>query len=152
MTTEEPIHVVTCFLMRGTRILILRRSQEVKTHKGLWAGVSGYIEPGEEPLDTALKELGEEVTARPNQVNLVREAEPLVFRDEPTDTLWAVHPFLFDDLGVSVRTDWEHVEHRWIDPLELGEYDTVPKLRETLEAALDKRVLKKGGAAGTGGT
>jgi 8-oxo-dGTP diphosphatase len=132
----EPTHVVTCFLRRGDRVLVLRRSQRVLTHRGLWAGVSGYIEPGEEPLDTAYKELLEEVEARREQVELVRQAEPLVFEDVPTGTRWAVHPFLFEDLGVEVRTDWEHVEHRWIEPRELESLETVPRLRDTLDAAL----------------
>jgi 8-oxo-dGTP pyrophosphatase MutT (NUDIX family) len=132
----EPTHVVTCFLRRGSKVLVLRRSQRVLTHKGLWAGVSGYIEPDEEPVETAFKELLEEVSATPEQLELVNQAEPLVFEDVPTGTLWAVHPFLFDDLGVDVTTDWEHVEHRWIEPEEMGSLDTVPMLQETLEAAL----------------
>ncbi len=132
----EPTHVVTCFLRRGTKVLVLRRSQRVRTHRGLWAGVSGYIERDEEPLETAYKELREEVSAEPDQVHLVRQAEALVLFDEPTGTLWAVHPFLFDDRGVSVRTDWEHVEHRWIEPRELESLDTVPGLGRTLAAAL----------------
>ena len=62
----------------------------------------------------------------------------IVFEDPPTGTMWAVHPFLFDDLGVEVRTDWEHVESRWIEPDELELLDTVPYLKETLEAALGR--------------
>jgi 8-oxo-dGTP pyrophosphatase MutT (NUDIX family) len=132
----EPTHVVTCFLMRDGAVLILRRSQRVATHRGLWAGVSGYIEPGETPVETAYKELGEEVAALPKQVRLVREGPVLVMDDPPTGTTWAVHPFLFEDLGVEVVTDWEHVDHRWVRPSQLGEFDTVPGLEETLEAAL----------------
>lgn len=108
----------------------------MRTHKGLWAGVSGYVEVDETPLETAYKEMLEELTAGADQVHLVRQAEPLVFEDPATGTLWAVHPFLFDDLGVDVRFDWEHVECRWIEPEEIGSLETVPGLKETLEAAL----------------
>lgn len=137
----EPTHVVTCFLRRGDRVLVLRRSEGVRTHQGLWAGVSGYVEPGEAPLETAYKELLEEVSATPERVRLVREGEVLVFEDAPTGTWWAVHPFLFDDLGVEVRLDWEHTEHRWIRPGELGDLDAVPCLGRTLEAALGVQPL-----------
>lgn len=140
MATEGPIHVVTCFLRRVTLVLLLKRSLSVKTNKGKWAGVSGYVEVGETPLETAYKELEEEVAARPGLVRLVREAEPLTFLDTEHDTTWVVHPFLFDDLGVEVVLDWEHTEFRWIEPEELGSFDTVVSLRRTLEAALDSEL------------
>ncbi|MCK5415322.1 MAG: NUDIX domain-containing protein [Thermoplasmata archaeon] len=140
MATEGPIHVVTCFLRRVTLVLLLKRSLSVKTNKGKWAGVSGYVEVGETPLETAYKELEEEVAARPGLVRLVREAKPLTFLDTEHDTTWVVHPFLFDDLGVEVVLDWEHTEFRWIEPEELGSFDTVVSLRRTLEAALDSEL------------
>ncbi|MCK5253576.1 MAG: NUDIX domain-containing protein [Thermoplasmata archaeon] len=121
-------------------VLLLKRSLSVKTNKGKWAGVSGYVEVGETPLETAYKELEEEVAARPGLVRLVREAEPLTFLDTEHDTTWVVHPFLFDDLGVEVVLDWEHTEFRWIEPEELGSFDTVVSLRRTLEAALDSEL------------
>ena len=124
MDTEDATHVVTC-------------STGVKTNKEKWAGVSGYVEPGERPIETAYKELEEETSARPDQLSLLRVAEPLVFRDDVHDTTWVVHPFLFDDLGVEVVLDWEHTEFTWIEPEEIGSYDTVISLRRTLEAALD---------------
>jgi len=140
MTTEGPVHVVTCFLRRGTQVLILKRSQDVRTNKGKWAGVSGYIEVDETPRQTAYKELEEEVAASPDRIDLVRQAEPLTFLDKVHDTTWVVHPFLFDDLGVDVVLDWEHTEYVWIEPKQLGAYDTVASLERTLEAALDSKL------------
>jgi 8-oxo-dGTP pyrophosphatase MutT (NUDIX family) len=143
MGTEDTIHVVTCFLRRGTQVLILKRSTGVKTNKEKWAGVSGYVEPDERPIETAYKELEEEVGARPDQIRLVRLAEPLVLRDDAHDTTWVVHPFLFDDLGVEVVLDWEHTEYNWIEPEDIVSFDTVISLRRTLEAALDIEILRE---------
>ena len=42
--------IVTSFLKNQEKILLLRRSQNVKTMKGLWGGVSGIIENDEPPL------------------------------------------------------------------------------------------------------
>lgn len=137
MDLADTIHVVTCILRRGDQVLILKRSSSVKTNKEKWAGVSGYMEPEETPIETAYKELEEETSAMHDQVRLVREAEPLVFEDAAHDTVWIVHPFLFDDLGVEVVLDWEHTEHAWIELQDLGTYDTVIGFRKTLEAALD---------------
>jgi 8-oxo-dGTP pyrophosphatase MutT (NUDIX family) len=139
---EDATHVVTCFLRREGRVLILKRSASVRTNKGRWAGVSGYVEPGETPVETAYKELEEEVTARPDQLRLVRQAEPLTFPDPASGTTWVVHPFLFDDLGVDVVLDWEHTESTWIEPREIGSYDTVIGLSRTLEAALGVEIQR----------
>ena len=125
-------------------MLVLKRSQRVGTHRGLWAGVSGYIEMGEQPRETAMKELQEEVSARIGQLRLVREAPPVTFEDPPAGKVWTVHPFLFDDLGVDVHTDWEHTEHRWVTPEELGSLETVPRLRDVLAAALGERAEERG--------
>lgn len=135
---EGPVHVVTCFLRRGDRILVLKRSMGVRTNKGKWAGVSGYVEPGETPRETAYKEMEEEISARPEQVRLVREAPPLTFFDAEHDTTWVVHPFLFDDLGVEVVLDWEHTQLAWLEPSQISSLDTVISLRRTLDAALGR--------------
>ena len=53
----KKINVVTSFLEHDGKILILRRSDKVRTMKHQWAGVSGYIESNETPLERALKEM-----------------------------------------------------------------------------------------------
>ena len=59
-------NVVTCFLEHEGMLLehegmllVLRRSQDVMTHRGKWAGVSGSIE-AHSALDQALNEIAEE--------------------------------------------------------------------------------------------
>jgi 8-oxo-dGTP pyrophosphatase MutT (NUDIX family) len=126
------IHVVTCFLMRRGRLLILRRSEKVGTYRCLWAGVSGYIEKGERPVDTAFKEVREETNLAAPGIVLVREgpALPIAF------TNFVVHPFLFEVKRGRIRLDWEHSERRWIRPSELWRFGTVPGLAAALRSVL----------------
>jgi len=128
--------VVTSFIEHDGKILILRRSGKVGTYRGRWAGVSGYIEGSEAPLDRALREIEEEVGLKKVDVKLVGEGKPLVASDEQSGFLWIVHPYLFRTETSSIKTDWEHREHRWIRPVEIVQYETVPKLKETLERVL----------------
>ena len=53
--------IVTSFLKHNDKVLILKRSNKVKTMKGLWAGVSGIIENNESPLERAKIEIFEEL-------------------------------------------------------------------------------------------
>jgi ADP-ribose pyrophosphatase YjhB (NUDIX family) len=128
--------VVTCFLLRrsgdGDEILLLRRSQQVGTYRGRWAGVSGYIEEAD-LLAQAYTEMEEETGLAREDVQLLRTGEPLEVVDAEADRRWIVHPFLFEVKDPSrIRADWEHVETRWIRPEEIFGYETVPQLAETL--------------------
>jgi ADP-ribose pyrophosphatase YjhB (NUDIX family) len=131
--------VVTCFLLRtGPRgfdkVLILRRSGRVRTYKGRWAGVSGYLEGGPEAAEEqARREIQEETGLAEPDVELMRTGEPFTFDDPELDTRWTVHPFLFRVRpGAAIAIDWEHTESRWVRPRSLGRYRTVPRLDEAL--------------------
>lgn len=128
----KKIKVVTSFLEHDGKILILRRSDKVRTMKHQWAGISGYIESNETPLERALKEIEEEVGLKKEDIKLVKAAEPLEVPDKERDILWVVNPHIFKTSNTNVRLDWEHDQHKWIDPEDIANYDTVLMLKETL--------------------
>ena len=123
--------VVTCFLESENEILILRRSEQVGSYQGRWAGISGYIEKTAD--EQALTEIAEETGLGAEDLELIKRGEPLLIEDEPLGVKWLVHPYLFHikDRG-KITIDWEHEEIRWIDPKAIKSYQTVPQLKETL--------------------
>ena len=125
--------VVTSFLTADQQILLLRRSSKVGSHRGKWSAVSGYLEGTEQPLTRAVTEIHEELGLSSDQINLVRIGETLRAYDCENDTVWVVHPFLFEAISRSIKLDWENLEYRWIVPAQLASYDAVPKLRETFD-------------------
>jgi 8-oxo-dGTP diphosphatase len=134
---NDPTPVVTSFLLRqspeGEQILLVRRSQRVRTYQGAWAGVSGYLEAGVTPLEQAYTELREETGLDSSSVTLIRAGTPLLVEDGEHDLRWLVHPFLFTlPSGQDVQLDWEAQEMRWVRTDELGAYHTVPMLAEAL--------------------
>ena len=128
--------VVTIFLLRRLpdapeEILILRRSQRVGTYRGHWAGVTGFVEAP--PDEQAYTELREETHLERGDVTLLRRGEPFTFADTVLDREWTVHPYLFLVADPArIQTDWENVETQWIRPADLGQYETVPRLDESL--------------------
>jgi 8-oxo-dGTP pyrophosphatase MutT (NUDIX family) len=139
MATKEPknrVNIITVFLEHDNKILILKRSQKVKTMKTRWGGISGYIEQ-EEPVKRALKEIAEETGLKNESVTLLRTGGPLeaVESHDPKIT-WVVHPFLFMSNTDQIRIDWEHDEYRWINPKELKNYETVPRLGDALDSLI----------------
>jgi len=122
-------NVVTCVLRRKGKMLLLKRSQKVGTNKGKWAAVSGFIERGERPEETALKEVMEETGIRTPR--LEGRAGSIRIRDGMY--LWTIHPFLFEVGDEEVVLDWEHTEYVWTDMSEIPSYDTVPGFGKVLE-------------------
>ena len=123
--------VVTCFLESNGEILILRRSQQVGSYQGRWAGVSGYIETTAD--EQALVEIKEETTLSLEDLKLIKRGRPLPVKDKEFGIKWLVHPYLFHIKDRDkIKIDWEHKEVRWIEPNEIGNYQTVPMLKETL--------------------
>ena len=128
--------VVTIFLLRRPpnvpeEILLLRRSQRVGTYRGHWAGVTGFVEAP--PDEQAYTELHEETGLERSDVMLLRRGEPFTFTDAALDREWTVHPYLFLVADpTKIQTDWENVETKWISPADLDQYETVPRLDESL--------------------
>ncbi len=124
--------VVTCFLESDGEILPLRRSEQVGSYQGRWAGVSGYIE--KTPDEQAWVEIEEEASLCQEDLKLIKKGEPLIVDDEKLGVRWVVHPYLFHIKDRSkIKIDWEHKETRWIDPKDIDNYQTVPMLKETLD-------------------
>ena len=69
--------VVTCFLESENKILILRRSEQVGSYQGRWAGVSGYIEAETTADEQALVEIEEETSLNGEDLKLVKRGKPL---------------------------------------------------------------------------
>jgi nicotinamide-nucleotide amidase len=127
--------VVTCILESERKILILHRSDQVSTYQGRWGGVSGYVET--DPDIQALIEIREETCLGEKDVRLVRKGQPLEITDAALKTTWIVQPYLFHvDHPEKIKLDREHLEAKWIDPGEVGHYQTVPKLKEAIEAVM----------------
>lgn len=125
--------IVTAFIEYRGKILLLRRSQKVKTMKGKWAGVSGYIEKSEEPVRRAITEIKEETGFTDENIKFLEEGKPLEAADRPNNITWVVHPFYFRSNTDDVQLDWEHDAYKWIHPSELEKFDTVPRLKEAFD-------------------
>ncbi len=125
--------IVTSFIKDNEKLLILKRSDKVKSMKGLWAGISGIIEKNEEPLERARIEIFEEVGITEDMITLVRSAEEMrINSPQYNNHEWEIFPFLFEAKNPIIKLNWENSEFKWINVEELENYDTVPSLQKVL--------------------
>ena len=131
-------NIVTSFIKNGDRILILKRSDKVKTMKCLWAGVSGIIEKNDTtPLARAKIEILEETGINETQIELLKVTQQIkISSTQYKNHEWNIFPFLFTTKNLEIKLNWENSEFKWIEPNKIKNYETVPELEKILFSLL----------------
>ena len=131
-------NIVTSFIKDNDKVLILKRSNKVKSMKCLWAGVSGIIEENDKtPLDRAKTEIFEETGINQNEVELLKSIEQIKIKAaQYKNHEWNIFPFLFSTKNSEIKLNWENSEFKWIEPNEIKNYETVPELEKILFSLL----------------
>ncbi|NNM02919.1 MAG: NUDIX domain-containing protein [Nitrosopumilus sp.] len=115
------------------KLLLLKRSDKVKSMRGLWAGISGIIEKNEEPLKRAIIEIFEEVGITEDKITFIRAGKEMrVNSPQYENHEWKIFPFLFEAKNPIIKLNWENSEFKWINIEEIGNYETVPSLQKVL--------------------
>ena len=131
-------NIVTSFIKNSDRILILKRSDKVKSMKCLWAGVSGIIEENDTtPLARAKTEILEETGINEEEIELLKANERIkIEAAQYKNHEWNIFPFLFSTKTLEIKLKWENSEFKWIKPNEIKIYETVPELEKILFSLL----------------
>lgn len=143
-------HVVSNFLFKIGRtdsaststslIALFRRSNCVRTYQGKLAPISGTVEEGERPFDTAVREIQEETGLHLHQdYEAYLTGKPFIVIDRDIGRSWTVHPFSWRIKGSTspeFQIDWEHDTWSWYDPAILLNgglaKESIPNLTESL--------------------
>jgi len=131
-------NIGTSFIKNDDRILILKRSDKVKSMKCLWAGVSGIIEKNDAtPLARAKTEILEETGINEEKIELLKANERIkIEAAQYKNHEWNIFPFLFKTKNPEIKLNWENSEFKWIKPNEIKNYETVPELEKILFSLL----------------
>ena len=131
-------NIVTSFITNDDKILILKRSDKVKSMKCLWAGVSGIIEKNDAaPLDRAKTEIFEETGINESEIELLKSIEQIKIESaQYRNHEWNIFPFLFKAKNPKIKLNWENSDYSWIKPNEIKNYEPVPELEKILFSLL----------------
>ena len=125
--SHNKIIVVTSIIENDNKILILKRSEKVKSFKHKWAGVSGFFEKDEDLLSRALIEIYEETKIKNKDLILRKILKQITIKIE-NEKIITIQPFYFSSKTKNISTDWEHCEYKWIKEDQLINYDSVTKI------------------------
>lgn len=130
--------VLTVFISFHKQLLLLKRSDKVRTYKGKWNTVAGYLDnPHQTLFEKVLEELHEELSINRDQIASYSLGQKYEFTDKNNGKTWIVHPVLVSlSEKPNITIDWEHTTYTWIKADDIYEYDTVPNLKESMKRAL----------------
>lgn len=136
-TTSDVAPVINCIVFHKGQILVLQRSGHVGDYQGKWSGVDGYIDTFKPLRHVVLTELREELGVGEGDVADIKIAKPYKSDDKKAQKTWVVYAILVVlKARPHISLDWEHVRYRWIDPNDLGAFDTLPGQDRVLKKAL----------------
>jgi 8-oxo-dGTP diphosphatase len=124
MQRGQHVVAVAALVLRGDKVLAMRRSSTNEAGAGLWETLSGRIEHGEQPLAAMQREIDEEcgleVTIDPRPVEAyaaTRTGEPMIV---------VVYRALY--VAGEVRLSAEHDAYAWLSAAEFAARSTLAPL------------------------
>jgi len=110
--------VATALVDVDGRVLIAKRPTG-KVMAGLWEFPGGKMEPGERPEETAIRELGEELSIDVTEACLA----PLTFASHAYEDFDLLMPLFVCRRWGGIVTPLEGQEIAWVRPVRLGDYE-----------------------------
>jgi 8-oxo-dGTP pyrophosphatase MutT (NUDIX family) len=120
-----PTQIVLAAVHCEQLVCIARRSALVTGSNGQWSVVTGFLEPTNDPLTQAWRELDEELGLAPPALELRKSPPAVLLTSERSGQRFLVHPFLFESSSRQVRLNWEHDDFDWVAAVQLRRPDFV---------------------------
>lgn len=129
--------VVGIVAVRGNRLLLVKRSQNVSFYPGKWNWLSGFIDEAKPLRDFVEQELEEETGITSDNVHDMRFTSRVEITDEALGKTWLIYPVIVRvSADVEPELDWEAEDFAWVAPGEIDRYETVPGVAGNIHAAL----------------
>ena len=125
------VAAIAVVIFKEGRVLALRRASTRDAGAGLWETVSGRVEPDEQPVAAALREVAEECGL---EVHL--EPRPVdAYTARRGQTPMLVVLYRAEHVAGEVRRSAEHDEHAWWTPGEFAANSSLTRLSEAVSRA-----------------
>jgi ADP-ribose pyrophosphatase YjhB (NUDIX family) len=112
-TVESPgIHAV---ILHNGKILLLKRiSFPFIQNSGVWSFVSGKKERKEDYIETAYREIEEEIRLNKEDLKLINKPQEIIFCDTIKRTKWTNQFFIFCSSTSKIKLNYEHTSYKWV--------------------------------------
>ena len=121
--------VVTAYIFRQEKLLLLKRSEDVGHYKSMWDVVSGYLDEIKKPEEKALEEVREELGIEPEAIAHLHRGSEFSIDDKEEGMEWVIaliYVRLAND--IEIKLNLENTKYIWINPDSISMYKMVPGL------------------------
>ncbi len=133
----ETALVVGIIVLRGDKLMLVKRSQNVSFYPSKWNWVSGFIDEVKPLREFVEQELQEETGITHPQIKDIVSVQRVTIVDKELGKTWLIYPVIAElGVGAEPELDWEADEYAWVEPPGVNSYDTVPGVAENITAAL----------------
>ena len=128
--------VINCVLKFKDRILVVKRSQELKTYPGYWNGISGFLDDKRSLNQKVVDELREEIGITKNKILKIKLGEIFDQEEPKYKKTWIVHPVLVEVATDKIKLDWEATDYQWLMFKEVKNLKLLPGFDKVLKHLL----------------
>lgn len=131
---------ITAAIVHKQKVLLVKRvNLPIISNPGIWTFVQGGRKKGEEHIETAYREIKEEVDLNKVELNPVLEdKEVLMFDAVRQNRMWKNSFFVFNTENPKVKINYENTKYRWAELSELEEEQEYTNIFIDKEKALGK--------------
>ena len=104
--------IVAIIIYKNKLLLLERRNLPIILNPGIWAFLSGGRDGKEKYLDTAYREIKEEVKLSKQHLKLLYKAK-VYLKEERKKIIWANELFIFRSDTDKIKLDMENKAYRW---------------------------------------
>lgn len=106
---------ITAVIINKGRILLLKRASfPMMSHKGVWSFVTGGRERKERHIETAYREIKEEINIDESQLRLIINNEHVILTEPKKKIQWDNRFFIFQSATRKVKLDLENKAYKWV--------------------------------------
>ena len=132
--------VINCAVICEGKVLLLKRSRKVRSYKGKWNTIGGYLDEFKSVREKALEEIKEELGIEKKNVKRIKIFKSFRVLDRKIKKTWVVFSVLAELKSKGkIKLDWEHTSYKWVLPEEIKRLNTIPNLQKQVIKILRAR-------------
>ncbi|MGZ6004653.1 MAG: NUDIX domain-containing protein [Candidatus Saccharimonadales bacterium] len=125
--------VINCVVEHDGKILLVKRSKNLRLYPGLWNGVSGFLDDKLSIADKAAEELREELGLAADKIQKIDVGPVLVQEAADIQRTWIVFPVHVLVSTDKFKLDREASEAKWLTLAEARKLNLLPGFPEVLD-------------------
>ena len=133
------VPVINCTVVCKGKVLLLKRSRKVRSYKGKWNTIGGYIDDAKSVRQKAIEEIKEELGIEKRNLKRIKILKSFRAADKKIKKIWIVFPVLAELKRMKkIKLDWEHTSYKWVKPEEIKRLNTIPNLHKQVSKMIAK--------------